>query len=101
MPLEGQSRAPLARRDKQLIAVVCAAAVAAGIVLGIKLATRPSSHDSGCVEVTLPSTMGGATIRRCGTAAQTFCRQQGSIPVVAAACRRDGHGAELVKTTGP
>jgi hypothetical protein len=90
MPVEKQARAPLTRRDKQLIAVACAAIVAAAVALAVTLATPQPGHHSGCVEVTLPSTMGGARIRRCGADARAFCRQQRSIAAVAEACRREG-----------
>src|SRR5690242_17793901 len=92
MPIEPQARAPLTRRDKQLIGTLGAALLAAALALGITLATHSSHQQADCVEVTLPSTMGGATIRRCGANARAFCRQQESIPVVAAACQKHGYG---------
>ena len=90
MPVEKQARAPLTRRDKQLIAAVCVALLAVAVALAVTIATRQPGHRSGCVEVTLPSTMGGARIRRCGADARAFCRQQRSIAAVAEACRREG-----------
>jgi hypothetical protein len=99
MPIERQARAPLTRRDKQLIATLCAAVLAGAVAIVIAIATRSPRSNTGCVQVTLPSTMGGATIRRCGTAARVFCHEQRSIAVVAAACRRDGYRDELMKTT--
>jgi hypothetical protein len=93
VPVEKQARAPLTRRDKQLIAAVCAALLAVAVALAVTLATRQPGHHSGCVEVTLPSTMGGARIRRCGADARAFCRQQRSINAVAEACRREGYPA--------
>jgi hypothetical protein len=99
VPIEPQARAPLTRRDKRLIAALCASLLAGAVAVVVTLATRSPRSDTGCVQVTLPSTMGGATIRRCGTAARAFCHEQRSIAVVAAACRRDGYRDELMKTT--
>jgi predicted metal-binding membrane protein len=93
VPVEKQARAPLTRRDKQLITAVCIALLAVAGALAVTLATRQPGHRSGCVEVTLPSTMGGARIRRCGADARAFCRQQRSIAAVAEACRHEGYPA--------
>lgn len=49
------------------------------------------------VDVSVPSTMGGASLRRCGAAARAFCRDQGrSDRTIAAACRRQGYAIETL-----
>ena len=99
MPVEGQferANTPLSRRDKRLLgalAVVAAAGVAAA---GIAFATHTSPSGVGCVTVDVPSTMGGARLRNCGTAAHRFCRTQGPRDArIAAACRRQGFAADV------
>jgi len=67
------------------------ALVAASIGLYVQF-TRSGSSEAGCVTVTLASTMGGATIHKCGAAAARFCRQERSgDPQIASACRRGGY----------
>ena len=100
MPVEGQferANTPLSRRDKRLLAVLAVLAVAAAIAAGVVLATRSgSSSDAGCVVVDVPSTMGGARLRNCGSAAHEFCRTQGlRDPLVGAACRKQGFAADV------
>jgi len=98
MPVEGQwerSRTPLGRRDKLLLGAVGLTAVAAAIVAAIVLGSRGGSAGP-CVAVTLPSTMGGASIHRCGAAAHELCRSQGAADeVVARACRAQGFAADV------
>jgi hypothetical protein len=100
MPVEGQferANTPLSRRDKRLLAVLAVLAVAAAIAAGVVLATRPgSSSDAGCIVVDVPSTMGGARLRNCGSAAHEFCRTQGPRDTrIAAACRKQGFAADV------
>ncbi len=101
MPVEGQwrrSNTPLSRRDKRLLSALAALAAAGVTAAGIAYATRPASSPSaaGCVVVEVPSTMGGARLRNCGSAAHTFCRTQGRLDRrIAAACRRQGYASDL------
>jgi hypothetical protein len=100
VPVEGQwerSRAPLSRRDKRLLgALGLVAAVAATATGGVYLARSDSSPRRACLVVNVPSTMGGAQLRQCGASAHTFCREQGPRDrSIAAACRRQGYGADL------
>ena len=95
MPVEGQAdrvRTPLAARDRRLLlilGVATALAVAAGVVYAL---TRPARSDAGCVEVTIPASVGGSTIRSCGAAAVRFCHTSGPTDDrIAAACRRAGY----------
>jgi len=98
MPIEGQTRTPLGRRDRFLLAAVAIALVAAAAVGGVTLATRGSRSNAGCVVVAVPSTMGGATVRACGPAAHRFCRTQGKRDTtVAAACRAQGYAVDVAR----
>jgi len=99
MPVERRSQranAPLGRRDKRVLAAVAVVAAVAAVALVVVLLTRPSSPSvSGCLEVKVPSTMGGASLRACGADAHAFCRTQGGDARIAAACRRQGFAADL------
>jgi hypothetical protein len=72
-----------------LVAVVSAVSILAW------LHTRATGDGGGgpCVSVVIPSTMGGATIKRCGAAAQRFCRENTRDAQIASACRREGFPA--------
>ena len=92
MPVERQwarMHTPLSRRDKLLLGALTLAAMAAVIAA---FAFRHPAHGTGrCVVVSLPATMGGATVHRCGADAREFCRTQGRADVlVAEACRAKG-----------
>lgn len=99
MPVERQwerANTPLGRRERRLLAAVGAIAVVAAAALAVVLLTRSSSPAaSGCLEVKVPSTMGGTSLRVCGAPAHTFCRAQGGDARIAAACRRQGFAADL------
>lgn len=99
MPVERQwerANAPLRPRDRRLLAGVGAVAVVALVACAVFLLTRPgSSSASGCLEVKVPSTMGGASLKVCGADAHAFCRTQGRNSRIAAACRRQGFAADL------
>jgi hypothetical protein len=69
--------------------------VAAGVITVAAIAWMISSHSStydrsgdGCVNVTIPSSMGGGTEHACGAAARDWCR--------AVYARHDAH-AEAVQ----
>ncbi len=100
MPVEGQWRrlqTPLGRRDRRVLVVVACVAVAVALALGIAYATSSGSPpQAGCLVVSVPSTMGGATLRHCGPAAHDFCRTQGPLDrIVADACREQGFAADV------
>ncbi len=67
----------LTTRQKRIFAI---AGVALVLVFGGLGVWGALSHDAygasghGCVNVTLPSSTGGATLHYCGSAARTFCR---------------------------
>ena len=89
MPVEGQARAPLTRRDKRLIGALAALLAAGAIAAGVLVATRPAHTSAGCVVVTFPSTVGGGILRRCGAAARALCATQAKTDrAIAAACKR-------------
>jgi hypothetical protein len=96
VPVEGQAlrvRTALRRRDKAFLGALATAAVVASGVEAYVHWSRDGSAATRCITVTIPSTMGGATIHRCGAGAVRFCRDAAPTdPTVAAACRRQGFG---------
>ena len=66
----------LTRRQKRIFAAGGAALVAVLGGVGVWAATDPGSYGrsgNGCVNVTVPSTTGGALLHDCGAAAQALC----------------------------
>jgi hypothetical protein len=95
MPVERSSQrigTRLGRRDKTFIAALaCAGAVGAGVGAWVYTGGSSGSGSARCVSVTLPSTMGGASLRKCGRSAVRLCRADGPrIAAVGVACRREG-----------
>jgi hypothetical protein len=67
----------LSSRQKRVFAVVgvLAVLVIAGVSAWVALASDSySSSGHGCVNVTVPSSTGGATLHYCGAAARSFCQ---------------------------
>ena len=67
----------LSARQKRAFAIigVLIVLVAGGLAAWSALAPdRYSSSGHGCVNVTLPSSTGGATLHYCGAAARSFCQ---------------------------
>jgi hypothetical protein len=67
----------LSSRQKRVFAVVGVLVVAmlAGLGAWAALASdRYSTSGHGCVNVTVPSSTGGATLHYCGAAARSFCQ---------------------------
>ena len=75
-------------RDKWFLGVLFAVGIAATIG-GFALSTHGGSGGR-CLDVTVPSTMGGATIHKCGSDAVRFCREQAGSALIAAECRKRG-----------
>jgi hypothetical protein len=82
MPLEGQwqrqntplrSGSPRERRTLVAIAVVLAIGLAVILYFTVFESTTAKA---GCVDVTVPSTMGAGNIHSCGRAAQRLCDSQ-------------------------
>jgi hypothetical protein len=67
----------LSSRQKRVFAVVGVLVVALLAGLGVWAALASDSYSSsghGCVNVTVPSSTGGATLHYCGDAARSFCQ---------------------------
>ncbi len=56
-----------------VLAVVSAALIGAGIYSAVGT-DRYGASANGCVNLTIPSSTGGATLHYCGSQAQSFCR---------------------------
>lgn len=68
----------LTSRQKRILAVAGAALVVLLGGVGVWAATDPGSYGrsgNGCVNVTVPSTTGGAILHDCGAAAQALCER--------------------------
>jgi hypothetical protein len=91
VPLEGhwkRQNAPLGRVGKAALALLAAAVVA--VVLVIALSGGDATR-SGCVDVKVASTTGGAAIHACGDRAKHLCSAPDTPRAVLAACRRAGY----------
>jgi len=67
----------LTRRQKRVMASIGGLILLAFVGIGIWSVAAPDSFGrsgNGCVNVTVPSSMGGATLHYCGDAARAFCR---------------------------
>ena len=67
----------LSPRQKRAFAIVGVLIVLVVAGFGTWSALAPDRYSSsghGCVNVTLPSSTGGATLHYCGSAARSFCR---------------------------
>jgi hypothetical protein len=70
----GQSLSPRGKRVLALVGVALVAVFAAvGIWTSVHHSTYGASRD-GCVNVNVPSSMGGSYIHACGGQARTLCR---------------------------
>jgi len=68
----------LTSRQKRIFAVAGAALLVLLGGVGVWAATDPGSYGrsgNGCVNVTVPSTTGGAILHDCGAAAQALCER--------------------------
>jgi hypothetical protein len=69
----------LSPRRKRALAVVGSAVVLGLAGLGIWAAVAPDTYagsGAGCVNLTVPSSTGGATIHYCGKQARSFCHSE-------------------------
>jgi hypothetical protein len=72
--------------------------VALVVIAVIAITTKGRSSGNGCVDVTIPYSLGGAEIYKCGHAAKTFCTTSGQPggfsgsagKLVAVQCRKAG-----------
>ena len=79
-----------------LVAVAVMLAIAVAVTLVAALTGGSSEAGPGCIRLTVPSTMGGATVHACGPEAARWCRsaesRQAAIARNARAeCRRAGY----------
>jgi hypothetical protein len=106
MPLQGQwerQHTPirsLPTRARRTLAIVGGILVLATALTLYFTVAKSDSSSAGCVDVTVPSTMGAGQIHSCGQAAERLCRTQlarsPSDPYARsaqAACRRAGYPA--------
>jgi hypothetical protein len=66
----------LTRRQKLVMAITGGTVLLVLIGLGVWGAVSPDSYSksgNGCVNVSIPGTMGGGTLHHCGDAAKQFC----------------------------
>jgi hypothetical protein len=67
----------LTPRRRRVLAIIAAAVLVVLAGLGVWGALAPDTYSGsghGCVNVTLASSTGGATLHYCGSAARGFCR---------------------------
>lgn len=79
MPVERHAERinrPLGRRELRVLAVVAVVVVVATTIAVVLAVSRSHPTRQDCIVVPVASTMGGATLRTCGTAARSFCRAQ-------------------------
>ncbi|MCW3048592.1 MAG: hypothetical protein JWO74_2876 [Solirubrobacterales bacterium] len=104
MPLEGHwqrqhtSLRSATRRERRVLLLVLGILTAALIAIVVAASWRGAGASTpGCVDATVPSTTGGASIHACGARALRFCHSADPIPAdvlgdVRAACRKAGLG---------
>jgi hypothetical protein len=95
-----QVRAPLraGARERWMLWVGGALTLALAIVAVIAITTSGRSSGKGCVSVTIPYSLGGQEIYKCGQAARNFCVTSGrpggftgaAGQAVAVQCRKAG-----------
>lgn len=81
------------RREKAAVGTMLAVLAGAAIALGAYALTSGAPARADCVEVTFPSTLGGAELKGCGPRARSICAS-GSFHAIRqelrADCRRAG-----------
>jgi hypothetical protein len=88
----------LRRREVWLLAALAALLAAGAIALGTYALVggdQSSSSRAGCVNVTVASTTGGATLHACGQQARSWCAREATSPdalaaIVLTECRKAG-----------
>lgn len=84
------------KAGRATVAAIAGIAAAAAIALVVALASGSGSSKlpAGCISVTFPSTVGGATVHACGSKARADCASPGSsslgtpVDVLREACER-------------
>jgi hypothetical protein len=102
MPLEGHwqrqhtSLRSVTRRERRVLRLVLGILAAALIALAVTTSLDGAGATTArCVDVTVPSTTGGASVHACDDRARRFCSAADLIPAdvvgdVRAACRKAG-----------
>lgn len=102
MPFEGHADrlgTPLSGGDRRFLAIVTCAFVLGVAACAFAYQSSPAyPSNEGCVVVTVASSLGGTTLRNCGTAAERFCRSEGGLNGdIATACRRERYSVGPAK----
>jgi hypothetical protein len=93
---------PVSARQKRALAIAGSAVVLGLAGFGVWAAVAPDGYagsGAGCVNLTVPSSTGGATFHYCGTQARSFCHTEFAGPAddplamrARPACRQAGLG---------
>ena len=84
------------RGSRLAVAGAVLALVVAAVVVAVVGSTGSTPRRRGCIEVTVPSTLGGAIVRQCGATARDTCADPAGNRGLAAngalreACRKAG-----------
>jgi hypothetical protein len=81
------------RREKTVVAILLGCCVLALAALGAYALTSGAPARADCIDVTFPSTLGGAELRGCGVQARRICASgdfHGLADELQSACRRAG-----------
>jgi hypothetical protein len=92
----------ISTRQKRSLAIAGSAIVLGLAGFGVWAAVAPDTYagsGAGCVNVTVPSSTGGATFHYCGAQARSFCHEEMAAPAndplavrARPACRQAGLG---------
>ena len=89
MPLEGhwaRQQAPLGARGRRVAAALLA--LLAVCVVALVLTVHGGSSAPGCIDATIASTTGGASVHACGERARRVCAARDATAEIRAACER-------------
>jgi hypothetical protein len=92
------SRRKFSRRERWLVGSVVAGLVILAVALAFSLVGPSQSTSPGCIDVTILSATGGASVHQCGADARSLCRSGGhadgytgeTAREIQAACRKVG-----------
>jgi hypothetical protein len=70
----------ISARRKRTLAIAGSAVVLGLAGFGVWSAVAPDTDGAGCVNVTVPSSTGGATLHYCGAQARSFCHGELAAP---------------------
>ena len=72
------SRRRFTKREKWILSSVVATVAALAVIVIIAIATADPTSGNGCVNVTVPSSMGAQPLSGCGAKARSMCRLAGA-----------------------